>query len=173
MTAISGISRARLAGCLVGVALAAALVLASRPASGGQAVGAELGFYANQTGELAISPPGPAKFIDASELRPGKSVSGDFSITNQTGIREAITLVPLPSAHELDSSLQLRLASQGKTLEEGALGSLAHGGGRPLIIDPGKSATVTTTASLAAGAGDEVAAALVDVAINFQLRAAP
>jgi hypothetical protein len=172
MTAISGISRARLAGCLVGVALAAALILASRPASGGQAVGADVGFYANQTGELAISPPGPAKFIDASSLRPGQSVSGDFSVTNQTGIREAITLVPLPSAHELDSSLQLRLSSHGETLEEGTLGSLANGG-RPLIIDAGQSAVVTTTASLPASAGDEVAAALVDVAINFRLGAAP
>jgi hypothetical protein len=172
MKAISGISRARLAGCLVGVALAAALVLASRPASGGQAVGADVGFYANQTGELAISPPGPAKFIDAPELRPGQSVSGDFSVTNQTGIREAITLVPLPSAHELDSFLQLRLSSRGDTLEAGTLGSLAHGNGRPLIIGPGQSVVVTTTASLPPGAGDEVAAALVDVAINFQLGAA-
>ena len=173
MKAISGISRARLAGCLVGVALAAALVLASRPASGGQAVGADVGFYANQTGELAISPPGPAKFIDASALRPGQSVSGDFNITNQTGIREAITLVPLPSAHELDSSLRLRLSSRGETLEEGTLGSLGHGGGRPLIIAPGQSAAVNTIASLPPGAGDEVAAALVDVAINFQLGTAP
>jgi hypothetical protein len=169
MTAISGMGRARLAGCLVGVALAAALVLASRPASGGQAVGADVGFYANQTGELAISPPGPAKFIDASELRPGQSVSGDFSVTNQTGIREAIHLVALPSAHELDASLHVQLSSGGITLEQGTLASLAGPGGRPLVLEPGESAVVTATASLPASAGDEVAAALVDVAISFEL----
>lgn len=173
MTAISGMRRARLAGCLVGVALAAALVLASRPASGGQAVGADVGFYANQTGELAVSPPGPAKFIDASALRPGQSVSGDFSVANQTGIREAINLSPLPSAHDLDDALELRLSSGGRTLEEGTLGSLAHGGGRPLILEPGQSAVVTTTASLPRSAGDEAAAALVDVAINFDPGPAP
>src|SRR5882724_4935191 len=99
MTAISSMRTARLAGLLVGVALATTLVLASRPASGDGVVGADVGFYANQTGELAVSPPGPAKFIDDSALRPGQSVNGDFSVTNQTGIRESIGLVPLPSAH--------------------------------------------------------------------------
>jgi hypothetical protein len=165
--------RARLVGCLVGVACAAVLVLASRPASGGQAVGADVGFYANQTGELAVSPPGPAKFIDDSALRPGQSVSGNFSVTNQTGVRESIQLIPLPSAHELDGSLRLRLSSGGVLLEEGSLGSLAHGGGKRLVLAPGRSAVVSTTASLPAGAGDNVAAALVDVAITFQLGGAP
>lgn len=171
MTAVKGMRWARLAGCLVGVACAAALVLASRPASGGAAVGADIGFYANQTGELAVSPPGPAKFIDSAALRPGQSVSGDFSVTNQTGIRETISLVPLASAHELDSSLLVRLSSGGTTLEQGSLGSLGSAAGRPLVVEPGESAVVTATASLPAGAGDDVAAALVDVAITFQLGA--
>ena len=169
MTAISGMGRARLAGCLVGVALAAALVLASRPASGGQAVGADVDFYANQTGELAVSPAGPAKFIDAPELRPGQAASGNISVTNQTGIREAIRLTALPSAHELDEDLGITLSGGGVTLRQGVLGSLAKQGGRPLLIDPGKSAVVTATATLPPGAGGDVAAALVDVAIHFQL----
>jgi hypothetical protein len=168
MTAVTGMRWARLAGCLVGVACAAALVLASRPASGGAAVGADVGFYANQTGELAVSPAGPAKFIDERAMRPGQSVSGDFTVTNQTGIRESISLVPLASAHELDSSVRVRLDSRGATLEEGTLGSLAQGG-RPLVLDPGGSAVVTATASLHSGAGSGVAAALVDVAVNFRL----
>ncbi|MDX6607863.1 MAG: hypothetical protein QOD14_2403 [Solirubrobacterales bacterium] len=170
MTAISSMRTARLAGLLVGVALAATLVLASRPASGGQAVGADVGFYANQTGELAVSPAGPAKFIDDPALRPGESTSGDFRVTNQTGVREAIHLVALPSAHDLDTNLELRLSSAGATLAEGTLRSFARAQGEPLVLAPGQSATVTATASLSRAAGQAAAAAaLVDVAITFDL----
>jgi hypothetical protein len=171
MKAISSMRKARLAGLLVGVAAAATLVLASRPASGGEAVGADVGFYANQTGELAVSPAGPAKFIDATALRPGQSVSGDFRVTNQTGIREAIHLLALPSANELDGALQVRLTSGGAVLAEGTLGSLAKATGKPLSLGPGQSAIVSATATLPPGPGDDVAAALVDVAITFQLGA--
>jgi hypothetical protein len=172
MSAISSMRTARLAGLLVGVALAATLVLASRPASGGQAVGADVGFYANQTGELAISPPGPAEFIDATALRPGQSVSGDFRVTNQTGTREAIRLSALPSAHDLDDALEVRLTSGGTPLASGPLSSLARPSARPLLLGPGQSAVVSATAALALGPGDDVAAALVDVAITFQLEPA-
>jgi hypothetical protein len=169
MSAIAGMRWARLAGCLVGVALAATQVLASRPASGGAAVGAEVGFYANQTGELAITPAGPAKFIDDPALRPGQTVSGHFSVANQTGITESIHLIASPSAQGLDSGLEVRLSSGGKTLAAGTLGSLANGAGHPLVLAPGRSALVTATASLPSGAGNDVAAALVDVAIGFRL----
>jgi hypothetical protein len=169
MTATSSLRTARLAGCLVGVALAATLVLASRPAAGGQAVGADVGLYANQTGELAISPPGPAKFIDDPRLRPGHSVGGDFRVSNQTGVREAIHLIALPSAHELDHTLELRLSSGGETLAEGPLGSFARPRGKPLTLGPGESATVHATARLSPAAGQDAAAALVDVAISFEL----
>jgi hypothetical protein len=169
VTAVSGLRWARLAGCLVGVAAAATLVLASRPASGGAAVGADVGVYANQTGELAVSPPGPAKFIDAPTLRPGQSVSGQFSVANQTGIGQRIALVPLPSGHELDDELELRLSSGGALLGSGTLGSLANGGNRPLVLAPGQSAVVEATASLPPDAGSDVAAALVDVSIDFRL----
>jgi hypothetical protein len=169
MKAISTMRTARLAGLLVGVALATVLVLASRPASGGQAVGAEVGFYANQTGELAVSPAGPAKFIDAKALRPGQSASGDFQVTNQTGIREAISLSALPSAHQLDEALEVRMSRGGTTLAAGRLGSLAQASGTPLVLGPGQSAVVSTTVTLPPGPGDDIAAALVDVAITFQL----
>src|SRR5262249_32017614 len=113
MTAISGIGRARLAGCLVGVAPAATLGLAGRPAPRGPAGRADVGFYANQTGELAVPPAGPTKFINAPELRPGQTATGDFTVTNQTGIREAIGLTALPSAHRLDDELEVSLSSGG------------------------------------------------------------
>jgi hypothetical protein len=167
MTSVSGMRTARLAGTLVGVAAAAALLLASRPASGGTAVGADVGVDANQTGELAVSPPGPAKAIDAPALRPGDSATGRFRIANQTGVRERIRLIPSPSEHSLDRALSLRLASRARTLGDGPLGSFAAR--RPLVLDPGQAAYVNAKVSLAPEAGSGVAAALVDVAIGFRL----
>jgi hypothetical protein len=96
-------------------------------------------------------------------------VSGDFQVTNQTGIREAIRLSALPSAHRLDDALEVRMSSGGAMLAEGRLGSLSKGSGKPLVLGPGQSAVVSTTAVLPPGPGDDIAAALVDVAIAFQL----
>jgi hypothetical protein len=161
MTAISGMRTARLAGFAVGVALAAALLLASRPASGGAAAGADLSVYANQTGELAVSPAGPAAFIDAPRLHAGQSASGSFRLTNQTGIAQSIRLVPVPSSHRLDHALSLRFASDGRAIA----------GNLRLVLQPGGTARVDATISLSPDAGQAAAAALVDVAIHFDLGA--
>jgi hypothetical protein len=167
MTSVSGIGTARLAGTLVGVAAAAALLLASRPASGGTAVGADVSVYANQTGELAVSPPGPKPLIDARALRPGDIASGHFRVANQTGVRERIRLEATPSAHSLDGALTVRLSSQGRTLGGGLIGSFEAT--RGLVLDPGRSADVRARVSLPDDAGPDVAAALVQVAITFEL----
>jgi len=169
MTAISGMRTARLAGFAVGAALAAALLLASRPAAGGAAAGADVSVYANQTGELAVDPPGPATFIDAPRLHPGHSASGSFRLINQTGVTEHVRLAAIPSSHGLDDKLSLRLQGQGETLADGTLASLASGGERRLVLRPGETAKVGATVTLAPDAGPGAAAALVDVAIHFQL----
>ena len=168
MTADAGIRTARLAGCLLGVVLAGTLVLASRPASGGQAVGADVSVYANQTGELAVDPAGPTDFLHARELHPGASASGSFRVTNQTGRPEAIRLAAVPSARDLNDSLRVEISRSGRTLASGPLGSILGGEGNFLILDPGKSARVAVTVSLPADVGRDVAAALVEIAIVFE-----
>jgi hypothetical protein len=167
MTAISGMRTARLAGCLLGMVLAGILVLASRPVSGGAAVGAAVNLYANQTGELAVDPAGPADFLTVSELRPGASASGNFRVTNQTGVREALVLGARPSSHELDYSLAIEIRAGSTTLYSGTLGSLSEATPVPLLLDPGDTATVTVTVSLSGQTGPELAAALVGIAIVF------
>jgi hypothetical protein len=168
MTAVSGLRTARLAGCLLGVGLAALLVLASRPAAGGEAVGAAVSAYANQTGELAIDPAGPTDFLHAGELRPGGLASGSFWVTNQTGRGEAMRLAAVPSAHDLDGSLRVEIRSGTRTLASGLLGSLAQGAGNLLVLGPGESAKVAVTVSLSRDVGPDVAAALVEIAIVFK-----
>jgi hypothetical protein len=167
MTAIPGIRMARLAGALFGVALAVAVVLTSQPA-GGEAVGADVSAYSNQTGELAIDPAGPANFIHSLDLRPGASTDGSFRVTNQTGQAEVLRPAAVPSDHDLDRSLTVTISSGPRTLASGPLGSLAEGAGDPLVLGPGATATVSVRLSLAPDAGSKVAAALVGIAIVFE-----
>jgi len=165
MTAISGLGLARLAGCLFGVLLAAAVMLASQPA-GGSAVGADVSAYSNQTGELAIEPAGPADFLHSSNLLPGDSSSGSFRVTNQTGAREALRATAVPSSHALDRSLSVEISSGDSGLASGLLGSPEAGD--PLVLGPGQTATVSVRVSLAPDIGEKAAAALVEIAIVFQ-----
>jgi hypothetical protein len=156
-------------GCVLGIAAAASLFVASRPASGGDAVGAEVDFHADLTGELGVSPAGPLRFIHDRALRPGDpAATGSFKLTNQTGERFAIHLNAVPSVHSLDALLDVDLRSGGQTLASGPLGSLQSSSGPPLVLDPGQTRTITASASLAPEASpDQAAAALVDVAIVF------
>lgn len=167
MTSIKGFGTARLAGFLLGAALAVTLVLASRPAAGGGAVGASISIAAVQTGEFAVDPAEPADFLNASELRPGATARGAFRMRNQTGRRETVRLRLAPSSHELDSLLTVRISSGDRTLASGPLGSMADGAGEPIVLQPGQPASVDVRVSLAEGAGTEVAASLLEIAVTF------
>jgi hypothetical protein len=169
MTAISAIRAARLMGCVLGIAVAVGLFVASRPAAGGHAVGAEVDFHADLTGELAVSPAGPSFFIHQPSLRPGDPpATGSFELTNQTGNRFAIHLNAIPSDHSLDRVLSVQLGSGGQTLAAGPIGSLGSSTGQPLILDAGQTKTIDVSASLSPETGEEqAAAALVDIAIVF------
>ena len=166
MTSISGLGLARVAGCVFGVLLAAAVLIVSQPA-GGSAVGADVSAYSNQTGELAIEPAGPADFLHVADLLPGNSASGSFRVTNQTGTQETLRATAVPSTHALDRLLSVEIGSGGdRTLASGSLASTEAGD--PLVLDPGQTATVSVRLALAKDAGDKVAAALVEIAIVFQ-----
>ena len=75
----------------------------------------------------------------------------------------------MPSSHRLDDTLSIRLTSRGETVADGTLGSLASGGAGKLILRPGEAAKVNATVTLSTDAGPAAAAALVDVAIHFEL----
>ena len=158
---------------MAGVAIAAALLLASRPAAGGETVGAEVNFYAAPSGEIAVSPAGPKPFLTERALRPGEAAGGAVELANQTGQRLSLRPRALPSSDALDELLDVQLLAGDRVLASGPLGSLREAGGRALLLDPGERATLWVSASLDEGASD-AAAAFVDVAIHLELKdAAP
>ena len=148
MTAIRGIWAARAIGAAIGVAAAAAVLVASHPAQGGAAVGTEVTAHADMTGELAVSPAAPENFLHAHSLHPGESESGSFSVSNQTGRAQAIHLRAIASDPKLAHLVAL---------------TFSHGG--RVLLAPGQSERITATATLARAAGTHWQAALIDYAV--------
>jgi hypothetical protein len=153
MTAIRGIWVARAIGAAVGITAAATVLIASHPAQGGAAVGAEVTAHADLTGELAVSPAGPADFLRARSLHPGESANASFSVTNQTGHPQAIRAEAIPS--------DLKLAQ---------LVTLTFGDGGHLLLGPGQSGRITATVTLAQAAGSHWQAALIDYGVLLRSR---
>jgi hypothetical protein len=152
MAAVRGIWTARIGGALAGLAAAGALLILSHPAQGGAAVGAELTAHADQSGELAVSPAGPADFLHVRALRPGEARSGGFTVTNQTGQTQLVRATARPSDPKLAPVIRLRVDQAS------------------LVLAPGQSGTLTATASLARRPGDRWQAALIDYALVLHSR---
>ena len=167
MTSRRSTHSARVAGLVIGAGLAIFLLASGRPASGGEAIGAEVSFYANQTGELAVSPPGPETFLRNRSLMPeGAAATGEFEVTNQTGVMLELRLSAVGSDDVLDDELEVEMSSGGRVLATGLLGGLEEPAGTPLVIAPGESAAIEVTASLP-GEAPAAAASLVDVAVGL------
>jgi hypothetical protein len=155
MTAVPGIWAARIVGALVGIVAAGALLIASFPAQGGAAVGAELTAHADVTGELAVSPAGPSYFLHARALHPGQSASGSFTVTNQTGQRQAIRARAIASNPKLALLVTLTFRQ------------------RRLVLAPGESGSIRATAALPRTSGSHWQAALIDYAVLLGSKDAP
>src|SRR3954453_8239197 len=148
MTVRTGIWPARIWGALAGVVAAAALLIASHPAQGGAAVGAEVTAHAHMTGELAVSPADPSDFIHVRALRPGQEATGSFTVTNQTGRAQTVRARSLPSDPGLASVVELDFDRGGA-----------------LVLAPGASGSMTARVRISPSAGSRWQAALVDYAV--------
>lgn len=159
---------ARALGALIGAGIAFALIAGSGPASGGEPLGAEVSFYSNRTGELAVSPPGPDNFLHEPALMPGGGeATGGFKLTNQTAEAQRLRIVAVGSNAVLDDEMVVELTSGGQVLATGTLGELAEPSARPLLVMPGSTERILVSARLPEGT-DDAAAALVEVAVTFE-----
>lgn len=113
---------ARLAGAALGIGLAAALLLASRPGAVGSPLpaGVRVGIVA--AGELEVTPSPPRPVLVADTLRPGgpRAASG-FQVRNQTGAGLAVDLKATADSTALDGLLRLRVRRAGRVLADTTL----------------------------------------------------
>jgi hypothetical protein len=110
-------------GILLGVAVACVALLAWRVPGGARMLGAEVRVDAVQTGEVGVAPLSP--FVNAASLVPGRTASGSVTLRDQTGVPLDVRLRALPSSHDLDRLLHVRIVSPGAAaLYDGPLGGL-------------------------------------------------
>jgi hypothetical protein len=113
----------RLAGLLLGIALAAAGVTSWRVPGGSGSVDADVRLLSAPTGELQVSPMG--LFLSAPSLAPGdEAVRGELLVRNQTGSALDVRLRALPSSPDLDELLVVRMDIGKDRIFEGTLGGL-------------------------------------------------
>jgi hypothetical protein len=148
MTVLTGIWSARIWGALAGIVAAGALLFASHPAQGGDAVGAEVTVHADVTGELGVSPTGPADFIHVRTLRPGQEAAGSFTVTNQTGQAQRVGARALPSDPHLASVVKIEFDHDGR-----------------VVLGPGESGAISARVRVSPTAGSRWQAALIDYAV--------
>jgi hypothetical protein len=139
---------ARRVGLAVGLAVAAALVLAGRLPAGDGTLGADLVVAAHPTGELGVRPSGP--FLQGVDLRPGDEARGEVEVVNQTGVPLEVRVRGLPSSTQLDGLLRIAIEAGDEPVFRGTLGQLRRWSSAALRLEPGGSRTLSVQAWLPA-----------------------
>jgi hypothetical protein len=114
------------AGGVLGLSLALAVLLASRPGAAGSPLPASVNFSLAPTGALEARPAPPQTSVLRSSLRPGgRAGDGRFSLRNQSGGRLRVSLRARPDSTALDGLLRLRLRQGSRLLADTTLQGLA------------------------------------------------
>lgn len=122
----------RVAGAAIGVGLALALLVVSRPGAAGSPLAAAVRVEVASVGELEVRPGPPRAVLVASALRPGgKRATDDFLLRNQTGADLAVDLLTRPDSTALDGLLRVRAWENGRLLADTTLEGLRA---RPLPL---------------------------------------
>jgi hypothetical protein len=124
---------ARLAGAALGIGLAVALLLASRPGAVDSPLPAGVRVEVAATGELDVTPPSPRPVLVADALRPGgRRAASGFEVRNQTGGGLAVALKATADSTALDGLLRLRVRRAGRVLADTTLEGVRR---RPLRLE--------------------------------------
>jgi hypothetical protein len=122
----------RVAGALVGVGLALALLLLSRPGAVGSPLPAAVRVAVAPVGELEVTPAPPRPVFVADALRPGgPRAAGGFRVRNQTAADLVVALEASAGSTALDGLLRVRVEAGGRVLADTTLQGLRA---RPLRL---------------------------------------
>src|SRR4051812_1144168 len=161
----------RVAGAVLGIGLALALILLSRPGAAGSPLPAAVDFAVVPSGELEIVPPPPRPAFVAAGLRPGGQRDvGVFGLRNQTGDDLAVVLKADADSTALDGLVKVRVRRIGSgrvlgtTLESLQLRPLA------LRLDSGRRARLRIEAWIPADVLSGYEGRLVRVTFDPDLR---
>ena len=158
---------ARRLGALLGVGLAAAVLIGARVPAGSGELGLDLTVAIAPSGEVGVGRAGPLIAVAGMNERSG-AVSGTVELRNQTWRRLPLRLRGLPSARDADQALSVRVAAGGRVLYEGPLGGLRDWTPPELVLGPGGKSTLSVRAWLTPAPGVETAGRIVDVMLEMR-----
>ncbi|HEY2056648.1 MAG TPA: hypothetical protein VGH14_22155 [Solirubrobacterales bacterium] len=107
----------RVAGAVLGVGLALALILLSRPGAAGSPLPAAVDFTLAPSGDLEVTAPPQRPAFVAAGLRPGgRRALGGFGMRNQTGENLAVALRADADSTALNGLVRVRVRRVGAGL---------------------------------------------------------
>jgi hypothetical protein len=155
MAALSPTRVARVVGVLLGVGVAASLLIAARPSATFAGLPASASFTIAMTGEFEVTPAPARPFLIARALTSeGASASASFTVRNQTGRTLALGFRARAGTRELDGLLRIRLRAGHSTLADGTLQGLRHGSASTLRLRSGATRSVAVEAWIPEGTND-------------------
>lgn len=161
---------ARTVGALLGVGLAAVLLLASRPDAAVSPAPASVRFEVAPSGELETTPAAPRPVLVARDLRPaGPRFATGFAVRNQTGEPLALALRAEADTTALDGLLRLRVREGRRVLTDTTLEGLTLRPAR-LRLGSGQRARLRLEAWLPADVLSGYEGVSVDVSLEPALR---
>ena len=158
---------ARMAGLLLGMAVAAGLVASWRLPRGTGALGADVKLLAAPIGELDVSPIGP--LLSVTNLRAGSPPGrGETAVRNQTGATLSVRVRATPSLPDLDDLLVIRLELGDERLFEGTLSRLRSGTDRSFRLESGERRVLRAEAWLPDAVAGGYEGRVTDVGLEFE-----
>jgi hypothetical protein len=124
----------RAASASVGVAIAAALLVAARPGATVPGLPASVRFTLMSPGSLQATPAPPAPLLWAPRLEPGGRAVAGFKLRNQSGRTLRIGLRAKPDSTSLDGLVRVRVDSGARVLADTTLQGLRRGSAAAITI---------------------------------------
>ena len=167
-------SRIRIVGFMLGMAVAAIVVGASRIPAGAGVLGADISMVVAPTGELAVKHPG--RVLAGTTLTPASDpATGRFTILDQTMFPLNVRVRGIPDMPGLDGTLWVALTGpDDEQLFRGSLADFRDWTEDPILLEPGVWSTFGLEAWIPGDVGPGYLGRMIQVDLGFRVsKAAP
>ena len=161
-------SRLRVIGFVLGIAIAASVVIESRIPAGAGVLGADAHIVVAPSGELAVKPSGLV--LEATGMTPASEhVTGSFQVMNQTGSVLDVRLHGIPDAPGLNHTLWIWVTgTDDETIYRGSLGGFRDWTSSSITLRPGGWRTLGFEAWIPGDAGPGYIGHMAQIDLGFR-----
>lgn len=166
-------TRIRIIGLVLGMAIAATVVGASKIPAGAGVLGADISMVVAPTGELAVRHSGSV--LAGTGLTPASDpVTGQFQILDQTMFALRLRLRGVPDSPGLNGTLWVEMTGpDGQQLFRGSLDDFRDWTESSLTVQPGVWSAFELKAWIPGDAGPGYAGRMVQVDLGFSVSKVP